>query len=96
MFHILQRSKTLPPGDACFWSVDTASTLGDLDDMIRTATVVFASRSTGANVERHFSNLQTWLQKKGTQLDETAKPWSDPEGLEVNDNSLQSPKQAPY
>lgn len=67
-----------------FGLLTTANTLEDLDDMVQSAAVLFSSPSSGANVERHFNNLQTWLQKKGIQLDETAKSQSNVEDFQVN------------
>lgn len=61
-----------------FGSLNTASTLIDLDDMVQSADVVFSSPSCGPNVEKHFKNLQ----RTGTTLDETTK--SKSESLKVN------------
>nr|XP_046226495.1 uncharacterized protein LOC124049206 [Scatophagus argus] len=47
----------------------TASSLAELDEMVESAAVVFASPSSGAIVEKHFNNLQSWLQKKGIKVD---------------------------
>ncbi|XP_034551979.1 uncharacterized protein LOC117821656 [Notolabrus celidotus] len=67
----------------------TATTLEDLEDMVQSATVVFSSPSSEANVEKHFHNLQKWLQNKGIQLDDTAKPQSNAEDLqEFNGNKF--------
>ncbi|XP_076579586.1 uncharacterized protein LOC143315907 [Chaetodon auriga] len=51
----------------------TASTLEELDDMVQSAAVVFSSPSSAANVEKHFQNLQTWLQRSQVQLDDTSE-----------------------
>ncbi|XP_016405730.1 uncharacterized protein LOC107738494 isoform X1 [Sinocyclocheilus rhinocerous] len=64
-----------------FGALTTASTLKELDDMVQSATVVFSSPSCGASVEKHFKNLQSWLQKKGTPLDETTESRGDAEDL---------------
>ncbi|XP_059376303.1 uncharacterized protein LOC132112707 isoform X12 [Carassius carassius] len=64
-----------------FGALTTASTLKELDDMVQSATVVFSSPCCGASVEKHFKNLQSWLQKKGTPLDETTKSRGDAEDL---------------
>ncbi|XP_049330090.1 uncharacterized protein LOC111193479 [Astyanax mexicanus] len=50
----------------------TASSLRELDDMVESAAVVFSSPYSGPSVEKHFNNLQCWLQNKGFHLDETA------------------------
>ena len=55
----------------------TASTLKDLDDVVESAAVVFGSQWSWKNVEKHFRNLQSWLQKKGTQSAEPSKPPCD-------------------
>lgn len=49
----------------------TASTLEELDDMVQSAAVVFTSPSSAAIVEKHFQNLQTWLQRRKIELDDT-------------------------
>lgn len=67
-----------------FGLLTTASSLEDLDDMFQSAAVVFSSPSSGANIEKHFNNLQSWLKKTGTQMDETAKSQLSSEDLTVN------------
>ena len=70
-----------------FGLLTTATTLEDLDDMVQSAAVVFSSPSSGANVEKHFQNIQSWLQKKGVQLDETApKSQRNADDFQVNGN----------
>lgn len=49
----------------------TASTLEELDDMVQSAAVVFSSPCSAANVEKHLDNIQTWLQRTKTELDDT-------------------------
>lgn len=67
-----------------FGLLTTASSLEDLDDMVESAAVVFSSPSSGANVEKHFNRLQSWLKKTGTpELDETAKSHQSSEDLTV-------------
>ena len=56
-----------------FGLLTTASSLEDLDDMVQSAAVLFSSPSSGASVEKHFNNLQSWLTNSGLQLDETTK-----------------------
>lgn len=65
-----------------FGLLTTASTLEDLDDVVQSAAVVFSSPCSGANVEKHFNNLQSWLQNKGFQLDETANSHINAEALQ--------------
>ncbi|XP_039657009.1 uncharacterized protein LOC120559388 [Perca fluviatilis] len=60
-----------------FGSLTTASTLIELDDMVQSAAVVFSSPSCGPNVEKHFKNLQSWMQRTATTLDETTKSKSE-------------------
>lgn len=65
----------------------TASTLEELDDMVKSAAVVLSSPSSGAHVEKHFKNLQSLLTKKGVHIDETEKSKISSEDLKVNDNT---------
>lgn len=67
-----------------FGAFTTVSTLEELDDLVQSAAVVFSSPCSGANVEKHFKNLQSWLQKIGTPLDVTTKTKGDAEDLKVN------------
>lgn len=65
-----------------FGALTTASTLAELDDMVQSVAVVFSSPSSGANVEKHFKNLQSWLQNIGTPVDVTTSK-RDNENLRV-------------
>lgn len=67
-----------------FGLLTTANSLEDLDDMVESAAVVFSSAFSAANVEKHFNNLQSWLKRTGTQMDETAKSQLSSEDLMVN------------
>lgn len=67
-----------------FGALTTASTLQELDDMLQSAAVVFSSPCSGQNVEKHFKNLQLWLQKTKIDLDVTAESKSNTEDLKVN------------
>lgn len=60
----------------------TATSLNDLDDMVKSATVIFDSPSTGKKVEKHFRNLQLWMQKYKDDID--VKVSNADENLEVN------------
>lgn len=70
-----------------FGALTTASTLKELDDMVQSAAVVFSSPSFGAIVEKHFKNLQSWLQRTGKTLDVTTNSKIEAEDLKVNDKS---------
>ncbi|KAI4796471.1 hypothetical protein KUCAC02_026973 [Chaenocephalus aceratus] len=65
-----------------FGLLTTASSLEDLEDMVQSTAVVFSSPSSGANVSKHFNNLQSWLLKKGLQLDDTVISERKPGNLE--------------
>ena len=67
-----------------FGLLTSAKSLCDLDDMLESAAVVFSSPSSGANVEKHFANLQSWLKRKGTQIEETVKSEINAEDLKVS------------
>ncbi len=67
-----------------FGALTTASSLQELDDMVKSAAVVFSSPCSGQNVEKHFKNLQLWLQKTKIDLDVTAESKSNMEDLKVN------------
>ncbi|XP_034054814.1 uncharacterized protein LOC117534693 [Gymnodraco acuticeps] len=65
-----------------FGLLTTVSSLEDLEDMVQSTAVVFSSPSSGANVSKHFNNLQSWLLKKGLQLDDTVISERKPGNLE--------------
>lgn len=65
-------------------ALTTASTLQELDDLVQSVAVVFSSPCSGQNVEKHFKNLQLWLQKTKIDLDVNAKSKSKTEDLKVN------------
>ncbi len=54
-----------------FDAITNASILEELDVLVQSAAVVFSSPCCGANVEKRFKNLQSWLQKIGTPLNVT-------------------------
>ncbi len=53
-------------------------------NLMQGAAVVFSSPCSGQNVEKHFKNLQLWLQKIKIDLDVTAESKSNMEDLKVN------------
>ncbi len=53
--------------------------------MLKRTAVVFSSPCSGANVEKHFDNLQLWLTKKIIQMEDTDKSKIKSEDLKVND-----------
>ena len=47
-----------------------ATTLNELDDIVRSTTVVFSSSCSGQEVEKHFHNLQTLTRAGPPEIDE--------------------------
>lgn len=65
----------------------TASSLQELDDMVRSAAVVFSSPCSGTNVEKHFNNIQSLLTREKFQIEDMGKSKINSEDLKVNDNT---------
>ncbi|XP_019215488.2 uncharacterized protein LOC109202448 [Oreochromis niloticus] len=67
----------------------TATSLKDLSDMVQSAAVVFGSPCSGENVEKHFHNLQLWMQKANVDVDGNARNSKADEDLKgVKGNNL--------
>ncbi|KAA0706254.1 hypothetical protein E1301_Tti016251 [Triplophysa tibetana] len=64
-----------------FGLLTTASIVAELDEMVQSAAVVFSSPSSGARVEKHFKNLQSWMQKTAIEVNVTTKSKSSTEDL---------------
>lgn len=67
-----------------FGLLTTAVNLGDLDDMVQSTAVVFSSTHSGANVLKHFSNLQSWLQRHSPTIGEISSSCLDADDMKVN------------
>ena len=66
-----------------FGLLTTAKSLCDLGDMLESAAVVYSSPSSGANVQKDFLNLQSWLKNKGIPKEEKVKSEINAEDLKV-------------
>ncbi|CAL8275622.1 unnamed protein product [Arctogadus glacialis] len=64
-----------------FGLLTTAKSLCDLGDVLESAAVVYSSLSSGANVQKDFLNLQSWLKNKGIPKEEKVKSEINAEDL---------------
>ncbi|XP_034549947.1 uncharacterized protein LOC117820325 [Notolabrus celidotus] len=62
----------------------TATSLEVLDGLVESTAVVFSSPSSGENVEKHFQNLQLWLQRATLPVEESDKSEKSTEDLKMS------------